>query len=362
MRYWEVFKSLIISYFYSENIWRLAAAAAIIILTLLLRKLAIRIVAGIMARYVRKAGRDMDNKLKDAIVRPVGFAFLIIGLQLAAKVVSFSPGVYLFIDRAARSLILFALFWAAYRSSSAVTLLFRRLSEKTDARFDNMLVSFISSGLKIIIIVLGSITVAQVWFDELTGVLTGLGLGGLAFALAAKDTAANLFGSVTIMIDRPFTVGDWIKTPNVEGTVEEMGFRSTRVRTFEQAVVTIPNSVMSNDPITNWSRMGKRRLSYRLGLAYSTTPEQLKECLDRLRSLIGSHPQIHPETILAYFERFGDSSLDILVQFYTKATEYKSFLEVQQDINLKIMDILNELGISVAFPSRSVYIENNKQG
>ena len=105
------------------------------------------------------------------------------------------------------------------------------------------------------------------------------------------------------MLDRPFTIGDWIQTSTVEGTVEDMGFRSTKVRTFSQALVTVPNSVLGKDTITNWSKMGKRRISYRLPLSYSTTPEQLEECLIRLREMLKSHPEIHQETIFVHFEK-----------------------------------------------------------
>ncbi|MGI6226826.1 MAG: mechanosensitive ion channel family protein, partial [Peptococcales bacterium] len=149
--------------------------------------------------------------------------------------------------------------------------------------------------------------------------------------------------------------------PQVEGTVEEMGFRSTKVRTFAQALVTVPNSVISKNPITNWSKMGKRRINYRLGLTYNTTSDQLRECVKRLREMLKSHPEVHPETIFVYFERFGDNSLEIFLYFFTKTTNWQKFLEAQEDINLQIMDILKELDLSVALPTRSIHIENNKE-
>lgn len=358
MNFWENITSLLEEYIIKESIWRIAGAVVTIIFTLLFRKILVKVIIGLVRKLTQKTKNVMDDKLLEALEKPARFVFVVIGFYIAGQIIKFSTDFELFIDRITRSLILFSLFWGAYRASGTLTVLFKKLTEKTETKLDDMLVSFLSNGLKVIIVILGGITVTQVWFDEIAGILTGLGLGGLAFALAAKDTASNLFGSINIMIDRPFTIGDWVETPHVEGTVEEMGFRSTRIRTFAQALVTIPNSTMSNDPITNWSRMGKRRISYRLGLTYNTTSEQMKECLKRLRGLLENHPEVHQQTVFVYFERFGDSSLDLFLYFFTKTTNWQKFLEVQEDINLKIVDILDNIGVSVAYPSRSIYIED----
>jgi len=361
MKFWEDIISLMEEFVFSESMWRMAGAIGIIILALLLRQVFVKFIVSLFKKFTRKTKSDIDDQLLEILEKPARFAFIILGIYLAGQVIEFSTNVQLFIGRITRSLILFTLFWAAYRTATTFSILFKKFTEKTETKFDDMLASFLTNGLKAMIIIIGSITVTQVWFDEIAGILTGLGLGGLAFALAAKDTAANLFGSITIMIDRPFAIGDWIQTPHVEGTVEEMGFRSTRVRTFAQSLVTIPNSVMSNDPITNWSQMGKRRISYRLGVTYSTTSEQMRECVNRLREMLEGHPEVHKQTIFVYFEKFGDNSLDIFLYFFTNTTNWQKFLEVQEDINLKIMDILKELGLSVAFPSRSIYIEGTEK-
>ncbi|MGI6450988.1 MAG: mechanosensitive ion channel family protein [Desulfitobacteriia bacterium] len=355
---WRIFLSYGESIF-SVGVWRIIAPILIILLALLLKKVFARVILNVLRKLTHKTKSKLDDKLVEVLEKPAEFAFIILGIYLAGQVVEFSPGVALTLGRIIRSLILFTLFWTAYRGAYALAELFQKYTERTENKFDDMLVSFVSNGLKVVIIILGSITIAQVWFSEVAGILTGLGLGGLAFALAAQDTAKNLFGSITIMLDRPFSIGDWIQTPSVEGTVEEMGFRSTRVRTFAQAVVTIPNSVMSNEPITNWTRMGKRRISYRLKLTYNTTAEQMKTCLASLRQLLENHPEVHPETIMVYFEKFGESALEIFLYFFTRTTNWQKFLEVQEDINLQIMDILKEQGLSIALPSRNIYLESN---
>jgi MscS family membrane protein len=347
---------------YSERMSRILGAILVVLLALLLKRLFAKIVVLLLKKVTSKTSSRIDDHLVKVLGEPVEFVFVLIGLYSASKILALPPNIDLIVGRILRSLTLFTLFWFAYRAAEVFSVFFKRYTENTESKFDDMLVNFISNALKVVIIALGAITIAQVWFDEIAGILTGLGLGGLAFALAAQDTAKNLFGSITIMLDRPFAIGDWIETPNVEGTIEEIGFRSTRVRTFAQALVTIPNSVMSNDPITNWSRMGKRRISYRLGVNYDATPEQLQKCVERLRQMLENHPEIHPETIFVYFERFGDNALEIFFYFFTKTTNWQKFLEVQQDVNLKVMQILDESGLTVALPSRNVYVQGIDSG
>lgn len=360
MGFWEDIMELLEQIVFGENLWRIAGAIGIIFLSLLFKQLFARFVMGMVRKLTSKTKTDIDDQLVDVFEAPARFAFIVLGIYLAGQTIDFSMDIQIFIGRITRSLILFTLFWTAYRAVNAFTALFQKIFEKTETKFDNMLLSFLNNGMKVTIIILGSITIAQVWFTEIAGILTGLGLGGLAFALAAQDTAANLFGSITIMVDRPFAIGDWIYTPHVEGFVEEMGFRSTRVRTFAQALVTIPNSVMSKDPITNWSRMGMRRIYYNLKVTYSTTPEKMRECLDRLREMLRNHPGVHSDSVYVYFENFGENSLEILMYFFTITTEWEKHLQVKEDTNLKIMEILRELGVKVALPSRAIYMETEK--
>lgn len=340
----------------AHPLWSIVIALGVVILTLLTRGIIVRLLMSLLKKITGKTKTQFDDKLLIAFEKPLAMAYLILGFYTASTLIQFSPELKLVLDRITRSLVLYAIFWIAYGATDYLEVWLHRILEKRNARVDDMLASFLKNGSKIVIIVLGSLTIAQVWFDELAGVITGLGLGGLAFALAAKDTAANLFGSITIMIDRPFEIGDWIQTPTVEGTVEEMGFRSTRVRTFAQSLVTIPNSVMSNEPITNWSKMGKRRITYKLKLNYNTTPSQVEECVKRLRTMLKAHPEVHPQTIFAYFESFGENGLEILLYFFTKTTVWEEFLKVQEDVNLKIMKILEELDIQVAVPARRLLV------
>lgn len=184
------------------------------------------------------------------------------------------------------------------------------------------------------------------------------GLGGLAFALAAQDSLSNLFGGMVIIVDKPFTVGDWISTPSVEGIVEDITFRSTKVRTFAQAIVTVPNSKLANEPITNWAAMGKRQITFHLKVAYSTPRAKLEKCVERIKTTLIEHPDVHKQTIFVVFDRYNDSSLDIFLYFFTITTVWQEFLMVKQDINFKIMRILEEEGVSMGLPTTNVHLES----
>jgi MscS family membrane protein len=191
--------------------------------------------------------------------------------------------------------------------------------------------------------------------------LASLGLVGMAIALAAKDTVANLFGSLVIFSDKPFKIGDWIKTSNAEGIVEAVGIRSTKIRTFAQALISVPNASLANNEILNWSKMGKRRIKMDLGLTYGTTTKQMNAILRDIRDMLQDDIQVHQETIHIYFTDFNDSSLGIFCYFFTKSTNWAEYMRVREEINLKIMRIVEKNDSSFAFPTQSIYIENNEE-
>jgi MscS family membrane protein len=187
-----------------------------------------------------------------------------------------------------------------------------------------------------------------------------LGIGGLAVALAAKDTLANVFGSIAIIVDRPFHIGDTIKAGDLEGKVEEVGFRSTKIRTLDKSLISVPNSVITNMAVNNLSRMVNRRIRFSIGLTYDTRPEQLQMAVQRIRTLLVEHEAIHNDGLLVHFTEFGASSLDILVQCFTITTDIPEHLSIREEVCLKIMNILEELGLQIAFPSRTVYLRDTE--
>ncbi|MEF2562515.1 MAG: mechanosensitive ion channel family protein, partial [Negativibacillus sp.] len=222
------------------------------------------------------------------------------------------------------------------------------------------LMTFLKKALKVLLIVLAAIAILSETGTNVTTIITGLGLGGLTFALAAQDTAQNLFGGLVILLDKPFAVDDWISTPNIEGVVEDITFRSTRIRTFPNALVVVPNSSLVSSPITNWSRMNKRRATFSIGLTYDTPKEKMEECVARITEMVNSNEEILPEDTVIRFNSFQDSSLEISLMYFTRPTSFSDFQRIKEQVNYGIMQIVEDLGLSFAFPTQTLYVHPDK--
>ncbi|NLY19266.1 MAG: mechanosensitive ion channel family protein [Clostridiaceae bacterium] len=358
--FWGHILELFTHTFLNVEIWRIVAVGFVLILTFALRKLFVNFLVGLFKKMTSKTKTTFDDQLVDAVDPPARLLLVAAGLSVSFKVLQIPVEYSLFLNRIVRSIVIFSAFWAIYRGADIITEICERAVRKTNTELDDLLLPFISKGIKIIVVVLGISVIAKEWSYDLGAILAGLGLGGLAFALAAQETLANFFGGVTIMVDKPFVVGEIIKASGVEGTVEDIGFRSTRVRTFDQGLITVPNSVLAKGPVTNVSKMGKRRVSFNLGIKYSTNISNIENLLNRIRTMLSEHSGIHSDPIHVYFSNFGDSALELSILYYTKAIDYRNFMITKEDVNLKIMRILDEMGIEVAFPSASVYIEKEK--
>ncbi|KAB2951180.1 mechanosensitive ion channel family protein [Heliorestis acidaminivorans] len=345
------------------NYWLqdIALALAIFFLFLVFRKIFSRYIFQLMLRILKKTETDFVAPILLAFEKPLQFFFVIIGIYVSLTYTALLPNYQDLLLRFFRSAIIVTIAWGVYNLGDIYTGIFRNLERKLDVQFDEILIPFLSKILRFITILFALSIIAQEWGYEVDGLIAGLGLGGLAFALAAQDTLSNIFGGIIIIVDKTFKIGDWIKSSSVEGTVEEITFRSTKVRTFSQALVTVPNSKLVNDAITNWSRMGKRQITFNVGVTYSTTREQMERCVEDIKKMLQEHEEVHPETIFVTFDRFNDSSLDIFLYFFTKTTVWGEFLAVKQDVNLKIMQILEENNVSVAFPTTTVYVENSSE-
>ena len=184
--------------------------------------------------------------------------------------------------------------------------------------------------------------------------LAGLGIGGLALALAAQDTIANMFGSFVVVLDQPFTVGDAVRIAGNEGTVEDIGLRSTRLRTAERTLIIVPNKTVASEAITNLSRMPQRRVEQTIGLTYDTTPEKMEAILGDLRALIPSDPDVHKGPVTVNFSQFSESSLDIKIVYYTASPDWQKHMDVRERVNLKIMRAVAARGLAFAFPTQTV--------
>lgn len=218
------------------------------------------------------------------------------------------------------------------------------------------LIPFATKSLKVAVVVLGSLIILQSFGVNVMSLLAGLGLGGLALALAAQDTAANVFGSITILMDRPFKVGDWIKVTDTEGVVEEIGFRSTRIRTFYKSLITIPNSTIAKEKVDNMGERPQRRIRHILGVTYETSPGLIASFCEGIKELLRNHPLVDKETFTVFFTAYSSSSLDVTVNFFLNTDDIAVELTTQQDVLLAVLELANQMGVSFAYPTHTIHM------
>ncbi|HHX51819.1 MAG TPA: mechanosensitive ion channel family protein [Clostridia bacterium] len=340
---------------------RLVGAALIFFGFLFFRGIFTNLILKLLLNITRRTKTRLDDYIAGSFEKPLQLFFVFLGLYLALVFLPLSRETNAFISNVFRSALIILVGAGLYNFSDKLKKMDGELTELFHVQVDQILLPFFSKACKFIIVALVLTMVAQEWDYRIDGFIAGLGLGGLAFSLAAKDTLSNVFGGLVVILDKPFSIGDWIKTPSVEGTVEDISFRSTKVRTFAQALVTVPNATLANEPVTNWTRMGKRRVTYKLGLTYDTTGEKLKRCIDEIYQMLRNHPGIHQDTVFVRFDSFGESGLELLMYFFTSTTSWAEFLQVKEDTNFKIMEILEKEGVSIALPSRAIYVEKPPQ-
>jgi len=333
-------------------------AFIIFILSMLLRKFFTGYMLNLIYKISSNKGTELDKNILLAFESPLRFFFITLGIYVAIIYLPLSAEQNLWFGQIFRSIIIVLAASGFYNLFDANSILLKKLQLLLNIELDRTLIPLLSKFVRLLVVVFTFSIVAQEWNYDVNGLIAGLGLGGLAIALASKDALSNIFGGIIIIIDKPFKIGDWISTSNLEGTVEDLTFRSTKIRTFANSVVTIPNSTLANESITNWSNMKKRRITFNLGLTYTTPRHKIENCVSKITDMLHNHPDIHKETIFVSFDKFSESSLDIFLYFFTITTDWGEYLRIREDINLKIMEILEEEGVGVAFPSRSIYIEN----
>lgn len=257
----------------------------------------------------------------------------------------------------------------AYKAAEAFGLWMDRWAMKSGNALNMQLAPFATKTLKIIVIVFGVLLTLQSMGLNVASLLAGIGIGSLALALAAQDTAANLFGSVMIILDRPFQVGDWIRVIDTEGVVEEVGFRSTRIRTFARSLVTIPNSTMAKERIDNLGVRPTRRIRHVLSLEYGTPVAKIQEFSEKLRYWISTHPQLAQpaanqgtnDEVIVSLTGLGDFAIQILVVFYIQVNKTTEELRIQQEFLTAAYELAKDVEVSFAFPSQTLYISNQNK-
>jgi MscS family membrane protein len=336
---------------------QLLTAFGILLAGFVLRALVNSIVRKRLAFLAEKTATEADDLAIEALISPLGLIFPVAGAFFALRFLIIAwPAWVTTADKTFMVLSILVITWTLFKLADALTILLKELAAKTDSRLDDQIVPLVRKALKTFVAILAFILIAQNLGYSVSGLLAGLGIGGLALAMASKDTLANLFGSIMILIDRPFHVGDWITFPGGDGVVEEVGMRSTRVRTFAKTVVSIPNQALANATVENHSLMPKRRIKFKLGVTYASSVAQVRGLVNGIEDYLKGNPDIDQEFMLVKFTDFNDSSLDLFIYCFTVSTDWTKHLSVKQDVNLKIMEMVEERGMSIAFPTRTVHL------
>ena len=358
MEFIETIKGLVNYTIFDLTIGKLVVFFVILFFFLLFRQIFTKIFLTALRRMAGKTKTTIDDQFIAVLEKPINYLLLIVAFYFAFKSLSLSGNSMLFINHILRSFIILLVCWTLARGEMFVNTALRRVFTTKDLDVAISFIPFITKFIKVTLISFAVIFIIQEWGYNIGALITGLGIGGVAIALAAKDTLANFFGSIMILFDRPFKVGDWIVSSDAEGIVEEIGFRSTRIRTFAKALVAVPNSKLATDAITNWSRRDRRRISFNVGVTYSTTKNQMKNIISKIKEMLFCHDKIRSDVIMVNFTDFDKSSMNIFIYCFTTTSLWNEFLEIKQDVNLKVMEILESESAEFAFPSMSIYMEN----
>ena len=332
----------------------------IFLLFYVLRRLFARFIIGRMNKIVLRSKTTIDDTVVEVIEGPLKFLPVVIGFFIASSYIDFNNNAQNFIDLINRTLITIFIFWMLHQLIVPFAFLIKSFEEK----LTTALVDWTLKGLKIIIIVLGLVAILELWGIKVGPVIAGLGLFGVAVALGAQDLFKNLISGIMILMERRFMIGDVINiSGEAEGTVEQIGFRSTLIRKFDSNVVTVPNFKFAEQSVTNHSRRIHRRIRWTIGLEYKTTVEQLRNIRNQIKNFIDNDENFANDGSSYYrssfvrIENFSDSSIDMLVECFTKTAEWKKFIEIKELLAIKIKEIVEKENAGFAFPSQSLYVE-----
>ena len=340
-------------------VWRLLAMVLTIGAVLLLRRPAISLAVRGAKTITGATETELDDQVIEALEAPVRRFVLAVGLYLGVLWVELSGGPQGVIDTAFRISVIIIVGWAGLRSISIVIRVLTALSERTENRLDDHLVPLVGRILRIAIVCL----IAMITFQELginvAGLIAGLGVGGLALALAAKDTVANWFGALMVYTDRPFEMGDTITVAGITGTVEDLGLRSTRIRTSDKTLVTLPNSTLTGAHIENLSWRTKRKGTNNVALAVGTRPDKVRAVIGAIQAILERTEGVEQGTHDVKLAEVTSTELTLMVQYFTESAAWDEFLRVREAVHLSVLEELEALGVALAVPTTALKVDGS---
>ena len=336
-------------------------AALFLVGAILLRRVVVTIVFGFLKKLASRTETTLDDKLFPALEGPAGTFVMVTGIFASLKVLKLSVSSDHYLGSGSTVAFSLVLFWAFLRAFDA---LLSHLQEIALHR--NMGVAafmpWIKKSLVTLFVIFGGLMVVQSLGYDVKALLAGLGIGGLAFALAAQDTIANVFGSIVVAIDQPFKLGEAVKIGANEGVVEDIGLRSTKLRTPGRNLIVIPNKTVAAEAIINNSRFIGRRVEQVIGLTYDTTPDQMEKVVAEIRRIITGESEVDGASVHVYFRDYSASSLDVWVAYNAKDPDFAKHMALRQRINLAMMRTIETHGLAFAFPTQTLNLPPGLQG
>jgi len=339
----------------NETMFHWIACAVLFLAAILLRHIITNIIFHYLKKLASKTETTLDDKLFPALEAPTATLVMVAGIFAALTVLQLSEQVDRWVSGGAKISALAVVLWGMIRAGGAILDHLGEIAHEKHMTVATFM-PLIKKTLFVFAVIFGVLVIAQSQGLPVQSFLAGLGIGGLAFALAAQDTIANLFGSFVVVMDQPFKVGDVVKIGANEGKVEDIGLRSTKIRTGARTLIVIPNKSVASEAITNFTRMPQRRVDQMLGLTYDTTPEQLEAVIADIRALLRDDAEVHSDTIVVNFANYGASSLDVQLVWFAADPDWAKHMAVRERINLKIMRAVAARGLSFAYPTQTVQL------
>ncbi|MDE0960196.1 MAG: mechanosensitive ion channel [Planctomycetota bacterium] len=342
--------------------WQWLAIATLLIISWIFQKIISHLASSILRSLMSRLNdSEQTSKVVQSLGRSIGW--------FASAAMVYLVGPWLVLDQAgesilsiiARALATIGGLLLAYRFADLVGARLIDSSSKTESKLDDQLAPMIRKSLKALVSVAAVLFLIQSTGNDIMPLVTGLSVLGIGVSFAAKDTFANLFGSLTVFADRPFQLGDWVKVGGVEGTVEEIGFRCTRIRTFESSLVSVPNQELVSGIIDNMGQRSFRRFKTTIGVRYETPADTIEAFCAGILGVVEVNPHIEYESAKASLVNFGASSLDIQVNIRLMVANYLEELQVKQAFLLEVIRLAEEMGVGFAFPSTSLYVESTPE-
>ena len=336
-------------------------SAILLVGALLLRRIVTGVIFLQLRKLAAKTETTLDDKLFPALEGPVAAFVMVTGIFAALAVLKLMPATDRYIGYGSSVAFSLVVFWILLRALNA---LLEHAQELATARQSGIaaFMPWIRKSLVTAFVVIGALLTVQSLGYDVKALLAGLGIGGLAVALAAQDTIANFFGSIVVAIDQPFRVGEFVQIGAHAGVVEEIGLRSTKLRRADKSLLIIPNKTVASEVVINQARFTRRRVEQVIGLTYDTRPEQMEAVVEDLRRCILAEAEVDAGTVMVFFRDFSASALDIWVAYESRDPDFQQGLRLRQRLNLAFMRVIAARGLEIAFPTQSVRFEGEIAG